>query len=118
MEVMCMSDDIFGDIGGMFRRMDDRHDKLRGEFERLACEPCTKPVGVGDRVLVHAGLCLRGHDWIRLEAEVLAVADTSYKVNFVERTRVVTGEPDIEWIHRFLVTDVISSTPNQERNDE
>ena len=94
-----MFDDAF------FERMDKAQEKIRMQFEKLASEPCLEPASVGDRVLVAAGPCLRGHEWGRLEAIVLEVADTAYKLHFVGRN--FRGEPDIAWIHKWIVTDVL-----------
>ena len=85
--------------------VDNHHAKRRGEFEKLACEPCLTPAKVGDRVLVGAGPAGRGFEWERLEAVVLEVADTAYRLEFVGRG--FDGTPDIAWIHKFVVTDVL-----------
>ena len=99
---------MFGD--NFFSDIDKYHEKKRKEFEKLACEPCLTPANVGDRVLVGAGPAGRGFEWQRLEAVVLEVADTAYKLNFVDRA--INGKPDIAWIHKFIVTDVLG--PNKE----
>jgi hypothetical protein len=85
-----------------FKSIERYHAKRRSEFEKLACEPCLTEASVGDRVLVSAGAAGRGFEWERLEAVVLEVADTAYKLEFVGR-----GYTDIGWIHKFIVTDVL-----------
>jgi hypothetical protein len=81
-------------------------ERRRREFERLACDPCLTEAKVGDRVLVSAGPVSRGFEWERLEAVVMEVADTAYKLLFVGRSK--NGKDDIGWIHKFIVTDVLS----------
>lgn len=94
---------MFGD--NLFDGINRYHEKRRSEFERLACEPCIKAAEVGDRVLVSAGAAGRGFEWERLEAVVIEVADTAYKLEFIGRD--LNGKPDTGWIHKFIVTDVL-----------
>ena len=96
---------MFGD--DFFKSIDDHHKRRKDEFDKLACEPCLKSANVGDRVLVSSGVVGRGFPWQRLECRVLEVADTAYKVDFVTRKTYGTNEPDIDWVHRFAVTDVL-----------
>lgn len=75
-------------------------------FRRLCAEPCMKVPKPGDRVIIAAGLLGRGFLWVRTEAEVLQVADTSVKVRFKSS---FSQTPDVEeWIHPALITDVLS----------
>jgi len=97
---------MFGD-DDFFKSVDDYHRKREDEFNKLVCEPCLKSANVGDRVLVSSGVVGRGFAWERLECLVMEVADTAYKVNFVTRKCYSTNEPDISWVHRFAVTDVL-----------
>lgn len=94
---------MFGD--DFFESVDRYHAKRRSEFEKLACEPCMKKAIVNDRVLVSAGAAGRGFEWERLEATVIEIADTAYKLRFEGRQ--VGGKDDIEWVHKFIVTDVL-----------
>lgn len=86
--------------------------KRRDEFHKLACEPCVTPANVGDRVLISAGPAGRGFEWERHEAIVLEVADTAYRLHILRET--YDKKPDIAWIHKFIVTDVLG--PAQEAN--
>lgn len=94
---------MFGE--SFFDSVERYQNRRRDDFNKLACEPCMTPANVGDRVLVSAGPAGRGFEWQRLEAVVLEVADTAYRVNFVHRH--YDGKPDIDWIHKFIVTDVL-----------
>ena len=96
---------IFENLEDSFREADRRRRQTEAEFEKLACEPCLKEAKEGDKVLVAAGVMGRGHHWMRLEAEVLRVADTAYYVRYVKYTN-YKGEVVEEWVHRFAVTDV------------
>ena len=78
------------------------HKQLGEEFHKLLCEPCQAIPKVGDTVVVAAGLIGHGHPWIRREAKVLAVGDTSYKV-LIAAT--YANEPC--WIHPALVVEVV-----------
>lgn len=98
---------MFGD--DYFSGVERYQNEKRDEFEKLACEPCIKEAKVGDRVLVAGGPSGRGFDWVRLEAVVLELADTAYKLHFVDR--LICGKPDIAWIHKFIVTDVLGPQP-------
>ena len=42
---------------------------------------------------------------IRIDAGVLEVADTAYKLRFAERQ--IGGNDDIGWVHKFIITDVL-----------
>lgn len=99
-----MFDDFFD---GVERRWNQRKD----EFKKLACEPCLDEVFVGSRVLLSAGVLGRGFEWERKEATVLEVASTAYFVRFAEMNH--NGEPDEQWVHRFAVTDVLETKPNE-----
>lgn len=105
---------MFGD--NFFDNIERYQERRRNEFNKLACEPCLTPANVGDRVLVSGGPAGRGFEWFRLEAIVLEVADTAYKLHFIGRD--YRGKPDIEWIHKFIVTDVISPSKRIEEPTE
>jgi hypothetical protein len=91
------------------------HREKDEEFQRLLCEPSSMTPEVGDTVIVAAGLLCRGFNWIRLEAEVLALGETSVKVRFVGRE--FNGKPDEEWIHPALITDVIRRVETEKTTD-
>ena len=94
----------------MFEFNYDDLEKSRREsqdkFDRLALDPCTIIPKVGWRVVVAAGPLCMGHDWIRLEAEVIELGQISYKVRFTDY-RSCNRELVEKWIHPGLVTDVI-----------
>jgi hypothetical protein len=96
-----MSD--FDDWAEMWRRTERR----LAEFERLAGD-APRTVGVGDRVLVAAGLLGRGHEWVRAEAHVLHTSESGVFVRFT-RNR-LDGTPDEEWIHPALVVAVLDKS--------
>lgn len=96
---------MFGD--DFWERIYRAHAQRRAEFEKLAMDQPAKSAEVGDRVLVSAGPAGRGFEWERLEAVVLEVADTAYKVRFTNR-KTIHGDPDEDWVHRFAVTDVLA----------
>lgn len=85
------------------------HEKNNEEFARLDADPMMRPVSLGDRVVVAAGLIGRGHRWVRKEAKVVEVGDTSVRVRFSEARW--NGEPDEEWLHPSLVIDILPSAP-------
>ena len=88
----------------------ERHwKKLEEQMNKLRSEPCMTIPKRGDLVILPAGPLGRGHAWIRLEAEVLYVAETSYKVRLHDRPKFLypNGYEDI-WIDPILVLDVIS----------
>lgn len=83
-------------------------ERKRSAFERLCVEPCMRTPKPGDRVVFAAGLIGHGFEWVRLEARVLEVGDTSVRVEFDDHYHCV------EWIHPCLITDVLSQgTPNE-----
>jgi len=83
-----------------------REHKMKAEeFRRLLSDTSVKVPEVGDRVIVAAGLVGMGHLWIREEAKVIEVGDTSVKVLFPERG--LYGKDVEMWIHPALITDVI-----------
>lgn len=85
----------------------ERHkEKMRAAFEKLAADPCKKNAEIGDRVLVSAGPIGKGFEWERLEAKVLDIADTAYKLQFIEQDP--HRDPHVGWVHRCLVTDVLA----------
>jgi hypothetical protein len=88
-----------------FKRMDERHRQQDEMFLRLCAEPCMDVAEVGDIVLIAGGLLGKGFLWVRLEATVLAVADTAYKVEFDKPF--YDGTKDVQWVHRTLVTDIV-----------
>ena len=96
---------MFGD--DFFKSIDAHHKKRADAFEKLATDPCAKSAEVGDRVLVSAGVVGRGVDWARLECVVREVADTAYKVEFLTYKKFGTNANDVDWVHRFAVTDVL-----------
>lgn len=99
---------MFGGFGGFdFDAIERARQARRDEFEKLACEPCMKSANEGDRVLVAAGPVGRGFEWMRHEAIVLEVADTAYRVRYTDYKSIVNDGPVEEWVHRFVVTDVL-----------
>ena len=57
------------DFEEMFRSAEEYDKRLNSELERLRGDPCLKPIDVGDRVIVAAGLLGHGHEWIRKDIE-------------------------------------------------
>lgn len=90
------------------RRAEEHVEQLKNEFDRLSVEPCMKDANIGDRVVVACGLIGMGHQWVRREAVVIEKGDTSYCVRFKKEF----SHDDVKekWIHRLLVTDVLSSS--------
>lgn len=88
--------------------INDYHRKLDSEFAKLINEPSARVPQVGDKVLVAVGLLGMGYLWVRLEAEVIETADTSYKVRFTDRKKWGSDELQEEWVHQALITDVVS----------
>jgi hypothetical protein len=92
-----------------FRNAYKERRKMDQEFERLLVEPCQEIPQVGDRVIVASGFLGMGHLWVRHEALVLEVAQTSYKVRFLDyrgfRDRIVEM-----WVHPALITDRIHTS--------
>lgn len=93
--------------------IDKGHRKKEEEFERLRIEPSARTPAVGDTVVVAAGLIGRGFDWVRKQALVVAVGETSVKVRFSERR--IGGGADEEWISPVLITDVLPRGPGEDR---
>ena len=89
---------------------DEYHKRRADAFNKLASDPCLKSAGVGDRVLVSAGVVGRGMDWARLECVVLEVADTAYKVEFLTYKAFESKDNEVDWVHRFAVTDVLAKS--------
>lgn len=87
-----------------FSGIDEHHARRRAEFEKLAMDPPSRSAVVGDRVLASAGVIGHGFDWERLEGVVIEVADTAYRVRFLETSIADSFE---KWVHRFAVTDVL-----------
>ena len=85
------------------------HQKLDNEFQKLLIDPCMNIPEVGDLVIVAAGLLGMGHPWVREEAKILAIADTSYQIEFT-KYKSYDNKIIIQWIHTALVTDIIKST--------
>lgn len=100
-------EDMYDRIDRKFERIHDYHDSLDDEFRKLCVEPSLKVAKKGDRVIVAGGLIGRGYKWVRLEAVVLEVGDTSVHVEFKDRAY-IGGRPDRCWIHPCLITDVLS----------
>ena len=98
---------MFEDIEGFFRRSDEHRNNMEEEYRRLLGDPCLKQPRVGDRVIVAAGLLGRGHLWVRLEAVVLEVASSAYRVRFSGRA--YNGKEEEDWVVHGLITDVIPS---------
>lgn len=101
--------EFWDDFSKSMNRVEDHLELLRQEYLKLLSEPCLDVPEIGDHVLVHAGLLNRGHAWIRLECEVLAIGDSSYRLKFLNYKQFGTDEPLIEWINSVLVTEVIKS---------
>jgi hypothetical protein len=93
---------MFDSLFEHFNHMDEYHAKVDGEFMRIAAEPCMETAKVGDRVLVAGGLIGRGHLWVRIECEVVAVADTAIKVKSIGDIHKWS-----QWVHNTIVTDVL-----------
>lgn len=75
------------------------------EFLRLAKGMSDRVAKVGDRVIVAAGFLGRGWRWIREEAEIVDIGETSYKIRFAEAS--YDDSVKEEWIHPALITDVL-----------
>lgn len=97
---------MFDGFDEAIRRADQDYERRRQLFEKLSLDP-PRAADVGERVLVAASLVGRGYEWARLEAEVLEVADTAYRVRYT--TYKLAGKPVEEWVHRLVVTDVIGA---------
>lgn len=83
-------------------------DEKREYYEKLRVEPCLVPIKVGSRVLVATGLLdFGGFGWVRTEGVVEEIADTAYRVRFVELQDKRDTEPWVEWVHQDLITDVL-----------
>lgn len=91
------------DFFDMLKDMNNFHDKLDNEYKRLK-QDAPRMVKVGDKVLVAAGLIGRGHPWVRTQAEVIEIAQSSVKVRGKESYSL---DPWEEWIDPSLITDVI-----------
>ena len=100
------------DMNSFYRdmeRIDRIHAELRDEFTKLCIEPSAKRPNIGDRVIVAVGLLQMGHLWIREEATVLEVADTSFHIEFKDKVVYGTNEPRRVWVHQALITDVLEA---------
>jgi len=87
----------------------ERDRKLRAEFSSLLADDQAlgdlKEIKVGHRVLVAAGLLHMGLPWARKEAEVVEVAETAVKLQFLEKRYDDTYE--VLWAHRALIVEVL-----------
>lgn len=92
--------------------VDRNHRRKDEEFLRLCVEPSSRVPVVGDTVVVAAGLIGRGFDWVREEATVIAVGDTSFKVRWLQLS--YKGNVEEQWVHPVLITDVIGQTAKTE----
>ena len=97
------------DFESMMNRAERHWNKLYDQMNQLRSDPCMTIPKVGDLVIVAGGPLGMGHAWIRLEAEVLHVASTSYKIRIHDRPKFLypLGYQDM-WIDPVLVLDVIS----------
>lgn len=89
-----------------FERIEKHHEDLKNTVEKLRIDPCMNIPKVGDLVIVAAGPLGMGFAWVRLEAEVLIVANNSYKVRF--HNRYGTNKYSYQWIDPVLVLDIVS----------
>lgn len=91
-----------------FEHIDRKHEQMDAEFKRLLCEPSSRTPEAGDRVIVAGGFLNMGHLWMRYEAVVEEVGETSVKVRFTDYKmyNVPLGEYRM-WVHPALITDVI-----------
>ena len=100
---------MFGD-GNWFESIEKYKDELKDVVNKLRLDPCMDVPKMGDTVIVAAGPLGMGHSWIRLEAEVLHVANNSYKIRFHNKSKFLyppNGYYDV-WIDPVLVLDIIS----------
>ena len=104
--------DDFG-FDRMFERIGEHHAKREREFEKLAADPPMASAEVGGRALVSAGVIGMGFEWERLEVEILEVSDTAYRVRFKDKKEFDNDELMEMWVHRFVVTDVLSAAKKQ-----
>lgn len=102
-------------FGGMFDGIHKAHEQKKAEFDKLVADQSMILPNVGDRVVVAAGPLSRGFEWIRLEAVVLEVGQSSYKVRFTKDR--FDGTPDEEWVHPALITDVIKAVAPEAGKD-
>ena len=98
------------DMDKFFNRLDSNHKRRENEFNKLLLDQCCIVPGIGDTVIVAAGLLGMGFDWIRLEAEVVGIGQNSIKVRFITEKKFQSEEYITKWIHPALVTDVIKHT--------
>lgn len=105
------------DLNDMFSDIRDYHQRLYNVMSKLRSDPCMNIPKVGDTVIVAAGPLGMGHEWIRLEAQVLHVANNSYKIRIFNRPQFIypEGYQDM-WIDPVLVLDIISQEQSGEGN--
>jgi hypothetical protein len=103
---------MFDHLDEMFDRADKHREKLEDVMSKLRTDPCMEIPSVGDCVVIAAGPLGMGHNWIRLEAEVLHVANNSYKI--IMRDRYGKDKHYEGWIDPVLVLDIVK----KERMDE
>lgn len=101
------NDEIWREDMKFFENVHKHHDNLKDVVDKLRVDPCMDIPKVGDIVVVAAGPLNMGHAWIRLEAEVLYIANNSYKVRFASRYG-KNKHADV-WIDPVLVLDVIKN---------
>ena len=94
---------------GFFERMDKHHQQQAQEFWKLLDDATDVKASVGDQVLVAGFLIGHGAPWIRVEATVLAVTESSYQIEVA--SRVCHEKAFRYWIHKALVLDVLTSRP-------
>ncbi len=94
-------------IENMFKDARNHWSKLEEEFRKIIADPSLKNPEQGDTVVVAAGLLNMGHPWIRKEATVIQVGETSYKISFNNYKMYGEDKPYEIWIHPRLITDVI-----------
>lgn len=96
----------------MFDRLDNAFkagDEMSAAFAKLCLGDATRKIPkLNDLVIVAAGFVGLGHIWVRLEAEIVEIGESSYKVRFLDYTpyRGTKGSHEV-WIHPALITDVL-----------
>ena len=96
---------MFDNLDEFFARADKHKEGLEDVMSKLRLDPCMEIPSVGDCVVISAGPLGMGHNWIRLEAEVLHVANNSYKVRI--RDRYGKDRHYEGWIDPVLVLDIV-----------
>jgi hypothetical protein len=93
-------------IDDFFERIRKSYEEVEDTMSKLRMDPCMDIPKVGDFVIVAASPLGMGFSWVRLEAEVLFVANNSYKVRFHDRHG--KDKHSDQWIDPVLVLDIVS----------